>query len=253
MTLQPAGSAPYTTATAATTVLDAWRERGFGLPVTSDTLTRVGVQESLARRTFQSLVLLDLLNDDGTPTQQFEDFRATRGDDEYRTRVQEWLRGVYADVLQYADPGIDPQDRVTEAFRTYEPSGQRRSMATLLVGLWKYAGLPVKSDGSGDGRSRRVVVARPPARPKVTSTGQRGAKSSLAGNTGNISGGDFGGEALPPGLVGLLKQIPSNGVTWTTRRRDAFLQAFGAVLDFSVPVDDNPPVAGTEADREDDS
>lgn len=235
MPLQPNGSAPYTTVTAATLVLDAWRDRGFGVPVTPDTLERVGVPESLARRTFQSFVTLELLHDDGTPTEQFQAFRATRGDEEYRSRLQAWLRGVYADVLQYADPSTDPYDRVTEAFRTYEPAGQRRPMAALLIGLWKYAGLPVRADSNGESGPRRP--ASRPKRSKTTTTTRTKTASAPA------KSGDFGMEGLPPGLVGLLHQIPRNGGSWTTARRDDFLRAFGAVLDFSVPVDNNPTPA----------
>ena len=45
----------------------------------------------------------------------------------------------------------------------------------------------------------------------------------------------MGGE-LPPGLVGLLQQIPRGGKGWTQETRDNFLTAFTAVLDFTVPI-----------------
>ncbi len=242
MPLQPKGSAPYTTSTAATLVLDAWRERGFGVPVTADVLKRVGVPESLARRTLQSLVLLDLLDEDGMPTQQFQDFRATRGADEYRTRLQEWLHGIYADVLQYANPSTDSYDRVAEAFRSYEPAGQRRSMASLLTGLWKYAGLPVNAEGNGEGRPRRAP-GRPVARGKAASGGRTKPPSPPESKST-----DFGTEGLPPGLVGLLHQIPRKNGSWTSGRRDNFLRAFAAVLDYSVPVNDNPAPQAEDVD-----
>lgn len=228
-----------------TTVLDAWRERGFGVPVTAETLVRVGVPESLARRTLQSLVLLDLLDQDGTPTQLFKDFRSTRGDDEYRTRLQEWLRGVYADVLQYADPSTDPHDRVTEAFRTYDPAGQRRGMASLLVGLWKYAGLPVKSDDVGARApvGRSITVGGAKRKSPTRDRRQLLVEAIKPSTTLSVDG-------LPPGLVGLLRQIPLNGGPWTTKRRASFLQAFQAVLDFSVPVDDSPPETEEAAEQE---
>src|SRR4051794_34926044 len=103
MALEPNGPAPYTTAAAAVATLDAWRERGLGLPVTADVLARAGIPETLGNRTIQSLKQLELLTDANQPTQQFEDFRQARGDDEYRSRLQEWLRAVYADVLRYTD------------------------------------------------------------------------------------------------------------------------------------------------------
>lgn len=245
MPLQPNGAAPYTTAVAATTVLDAWRDRGLGTPVNAETLVRAGVPESLARRTFQSLVALELLNEDGTPTEQFQDFRSTRGDDEYRTRLEAWLHGVYADVLQYANPSSDSHERVTEAFRTYEPAGQRRAMGALLLGLWRYAGLPI---AGGEPNS--------PPRRKTAPTQRRGPKKLAHHKTKDTNtrptphGSGVGLETdLPAGLVGLLHQIPPGGRSWTSQRRDDFLKAFQAVLDFSVPVDDNPPILEEEPEE----
>jgi hypothetical protein len=37
----------------------------------------------------------------------------------------------------------------------------------------------------------------------------------------------------------MLRELPS-GRTWTTKRRDAFLNAFKAMLDFTIVVDDDP-------------
>src|SRR5947207_2100967 len=107
MPLQPQGSAPYTTASAAITALDAFRDRGLGTPVTTDILTRAGVPESISSRTLNSLKSLELVDESGEPSQQFRDLRLARGDEEYRTRLQEWLRAVYAEVLQYTDPSAD--------------------------------------------------------------------------------------------------------------------------------------------------
>lgn len=241
MALQPGDQAPYTTAIAVTSVMDAWRDRGLGTPITHDVLVRAGVTESLARRTTQSLRQLELIDETSNPTPKFLDMRQARGDDEYKTRLQEWLRGLYADVLQYTDPSTDGPDRVAEAFRTYEPAGQRRSMASLLIGLWRYAGLPVVSESA-------PRPARTPAVKRIVRGAQAKETDSARGGTVKVNSAPAG---LPPALVGLLQQIPA-GASWTTRRRDEFLKAFGAVLDFTVPVDDNPPqVSAGNGDEED--
>lgn len=248
MPLQPGDTAPYTTAQAAITALDAWRDRGFGTPVTPEILTRAGVTESLARRTFQSLVALEVLLPDGQITEQMADFRNTRGDEEYRARLQAWLRSVFADVLQYADPSTDTHERVTEAFRSYEPAGQRRSMAALLLGLWRYAGLPVAATpapSNGAGQSRAPRRSSAPRKPKPKPPANSGASSGSSSQRLDVGG-------LPPGLVGLLHQIPSGGRAWTSQRRNDFIQAFQAVLNFSVPVDDNPVTEDSGATEEDD-
>jgi hypothetical protein len=231
MALQANGRAPYTSAAAAITAVDVYRERGLGTPVTADVLIRAGVPESIARRTLASLQELELVGEDGRPTPTFDAFRQTRGEDEYRARVQEWLRDVYADVLQYADPSQDSIERVQEAFRGYEPEGQRKAMASLFVGLWQYAGLPVIA---GETPTRRPHRSNTPTR-------RQGPQRQAPQRKTATHVTDLGmKEGLPPGLVGLLGEIPRLGGTWTTERRNSFLRAFEAILDFTVQVDDSP-------------
>ncbi|MGA2307815.1 MAG: DUF5343 domain-containing protein [Acidimicrobiales bacterium] len=229
--LTPGGPAPYTTAQSLITVLDAYRDKGLGSPVTPDVLTRAGVAESIAARTLNSAKMLGLIGDDGIPSPQFEDLRKIRDDEEYRKRIEEWLRGVYADVLQYTDPSADSVGKVAGAFRTYEPAGRRPQMAALLIGLWRYAGLP-------------VVENAPPTKPRRQSP--RPAKATTKQGTSDGKGrgrlreedGGIGAPTpgLPPALLGLIQQIPTGGESWTEGRRKAFLDAFVAVLDYTVPV-----------------
>ncbi len=236
MPLQPNGPAPYTTTIALTTVIDAFRDRGLGVPITADVIMRSGVAESLASRTRQSLLALELIDETGRPTQQFEDLRLIRGEDEFRQRLQEWLRGVYADVLQYCDPSADSAIKVAESFRTYEPAGQRRAMGLLLTGLWKYAGLPVPEGITS------VAERKPPKVSKVTKgPAKQPARQSLRQGPETRAGTALATAGLPPGLVGLLHQIPREGHGWPAARREAFLGAFHAVLDFSVPVRESEP------------
>ena len=87
--------APYTSANAAITVITAYRNRGLGTPFTPDVLIRAGVSESIANRTIQAFRLLELVDDAGNPTPQFESLREARGQEEFETRLQEWLQSVY--------------------------------------------------------------------------------------------------------------------------------------------------------------
>ena len=244
MALQPDGPAPYTTAQAAIITLDSWRERGLGVPITPDVLVRAGVSESLGNRTLMSLKQLGLVEEDGKPSPQMEDLRLARGQDEYQERLQKWVQGVYADVLQYADPSVDASDRVAEAFRTYVPTGQRRGMAALLIGLWKYAGLPLPSESAPS--APRIAVMRPGRGP---APGRSLRQPLPQGRTAEESAADD----LPPGLVGLLRQIPRDGAPWTADKREGFLNAFTAVLDYSVPIGDPDPRRPLDLDDEEES
>jgi hypothetical protein len=228
MPLQPGGKSPYTTPTAVTTIINGYRDRGLGTPVTQQVLIRAGVPESLARRTMQALRLLELVDENGTPTPQLEAFRQARGEDDFQVCGQEWLRGVYADVLQYADPSTATPTKLTEAFRGYDPNGQRSRMAVLLLGLWEFVGLPVPEAARSESRSRPR-----PSGPSKLRASRPSAPSRAAKSTPRVAT-EFGD--LPPGLVGLLRQIPRNGGAWTQERRDQFMDAFAVVLDFSVPI-----------------
>lgn len=42
------------------------------------------------------------------------------------------------------------------------------------------------------------------------------------------------GRDVPQPLIGLLLQLPVEG--WTQERRDVFIEAFGTVLDYCVPI-----------------
>lgn len=168
--LQPEKPAPYTTASAAVTIMEAFRERGLPGPINGDVLIKVGVPESLVRRTLQSLRDLELIGKNGNPTEVWTALRQTRGDEEYRARLQAWLRDVYQDILTYGDPSRDSLSQIQEAFRTYQPAGQRKAMAALLVGLWRYAGLPLLA--SENGTSARGPVQRP-RRPQTRQPRQR--------------------------------------------------------------------------------
>jgi hypothetical protein len=230
MTLQPGSQAPYTTAAALITVLDWYRDKAPSVNVDAETVIKAGVAETLATRTVRSLLLLDLIGKDGVPTDQLRELREIKGAEEYRARFQEWLRGTYASVLEFCDPATDSYQRVLEAFRGFQPTGQRPQMVALFLGLWKYAGLPLADAPKGpspEGATRSQPRTRPP-RPA-------GAKSKRPTTTAAGSGSDDV-VGLSPALVGLLRQIPRDGVPWTVEARSSFLKAFEAVLDFTVPI-----------------
>ena len=171
MPLQPNGRAPYTSVAATVIVIDAFRDKGLGTPLTPEVLIRAGVSESIAKRTLNSLIQLELVDESGEPTGTFENLKTVRGEEEYRTSLQDWLRDLYGDVLQYCDPSTDDPDRIRDAFRGYQPEGQRPAMASLLLGLWSYAELPVVVDRSSqpsrstNRTTRRSSSARKPTGP----------------------------------------------------------------------------------------
>lgn len=159
MPLEAGGGAPYAPVATVLEVINRYRDRGLQTPFTVDVLTRAGVTDGLAPRTLQSLRLLDLINGEGQPTEEFERLRQAPTD-EFPHRLEALIRMVYADVFQFADPSVDGPERVSDAFRQYSPAGQRGRMVTLFLGLCQEAGIvdtaPIRR------RSTRASRSLPP-------------------------------------------------------------------------------------------
>src|ERR1700730_19221675 len=95
-------AAPYSPGGTILEVLDRYRSRGLPTPITPDVLSRAGIAQTLIPRVLQSLQSLDLIDDKGAPTATFEGLRRAP-ENEYRKRLEEWLKGTYADVFSFVD------------------------------------------------------------------------------------------------------------------------------------------------------
>lgn len=210
--------APYAPPTAILALIERHRSRGLPSPVNAEVLGRASVPESLIPRTLQAIQALDLIDDDGKPTETFEGIRKAP-EAEYKKRLADWIKGAYADVMKFIDPAKDDETQVRDAFRNYQPVGQQPRMVTLFLGLCGAAGLaPEKAP-----QPRRPRTAAP-SLPKP-----RGAKSPKKPGGG-------GSTDIPAPLAGLLSSLPPEGKGWTQGQREKFLKTFGTVLDFCYPI-----------------
>lgn len=235
MALQTGGGAPYAPPAAVTEILDRYRERGLQTPITTEVLERAGVPESLSQRTLQALRLLDFIQQDGEVSPELERLSRVPAE-EWRKGMQDLLTAAYSEVWSFVDPAKDSIERVRDAFRPFNPRGQQERMVTLFLGLCEWSGMDVtaatasrkKSAPDPNGKAR--ATRRPPTifKPdKLPAQRQRGPSTRTPPATP---------PDLPPGLLGLLQQIPTGGSGWDKETRDNFLAAFAAVLDFTVPV-----------------
>jgi hypothetical protein len=195
MAIEHEGPAPYTSPSTIIHIVERFRERGLQTPFDADVLIRAGVSEGLAQRTMHSLRQLDLIDDQGNPSDALDSLRLAPGG-EYKDRFAEVIRAAYAPIFQYVDPENDPLERIRDAFRPYSPVGQQGRMVTLFLGLAEYAGivpprpkLAPTQVGSTSGRPRRGP------RPKQDST------PAVNGKVANQHRRDVlqpGGHALTP-------------------------------------------------------
>jgi hypothetical protein len=215
--------APYAPIKSILEIIDRYRHRGLSSPIDADVLGRAGITDSLIPRTLQSLHTLDLIDEAGKPTATFEGIRLAP-ETEFKKRLEDWLKGAYADVFSFVDPTKDGEDRIRDAFRSYRPIAQQPRMVSLFQGLSAAAGITNTTPATPRATSRPTpTLAAKRVIPKPNPT------SSPPGGTVTVTG-------VPAAVTALLASLPLDGRGWTKQRREKFMLTLGALLDFYFPV-----------------
>jgi hypothetical protein len=235
MPVTPNAPAPYAPASAIIELIKRHRSRGLPAPINSDVLARASISGSLIPRTLQALQALDLIDDSGAPSAILEGIRLAP-EAEYKQRVADWLRGAYADALQFVDPATAAESEIRDAFRNYNPIGQQERMVALFTGLFREAGIGPERQRVGNVKS---TTSRTTTKPRTNPT----SHTAL-----HMNGGGDG--KLPAPIAGLLTSLPTNGAGWSKTTRDRFVTTFEAVLDFCIPIVEETANKGTAAPRE---
>ena len=229
MAIHEDGPAPYAPPHAVLTVIDFVRQRTIPSAFTNETMIRMGISESLASRTVQSLKQLDLVSDDGAATDNLTQLQRAK-EAEFKDFFAEYLQRVYADIFAFIDPAKAEFDVVCEQFRGNTPNRQRDRMAKLFLGLCERAGIveasPVRPRTSKNS-------TRPPSTRATPSTARNGTSSKAKRTppkppTPNSD--------LPLVITGVLQTLPPTDQGWTEKKRQRFLTAFEAVLDLCYPI-----------------
>jgi hypothetical protein len=204
--------------------------------VDREVLARASVADGLISRTLQALQVLDLIDESGMPTQTFEALRLAP-EAEFKKRMEEWLKGAYADVFAFVDPTKDDEIRIRDAFRSYQPVGQQSRMVALFQGLCAAAGLlPDKPESAPRPAARArtpSASASPTTTPAVTPRQRTIVKRVVAER---FKDAPRHPSSVPPPLAGLLASLPAEGDVWTAGERAKFITTFTTVLDFCFPV-----------------
>lgn len=231
MPIRSGGPAPYAPSQTVLGLIKAYRSRGLQTPFTGDVLMRAGVPETLISRVTQSLRLLDLIDEGGNPTNEFEALRRA-GDVEFPDRLAAMVRAAYAEVFKFVDPAQDDEGRIKDAFRAFEPLGQLTRMVTLFLSLCAEAN--IVSEGK---EPKKAPPRRPGAAPAMRGAGKRTAAANSAARS-RLGAGDGGGRRgnAPPALQGLLDNLPTPSRGWVQADRDRWIAAVNAAVDFAIPI-----------------
>ena len=238
--IQADGTAPYAPPKTVIDLIHRFRDKGLTTPFDLGVLDRAGISSGLAPRVLQALKLLDLIDAAGNPTDALESLRRAPSS-EFQAILAEVVRSAYADVFYFVDPSEDSTEAISDAFRSYNPPGQRDRMVTLFLGLCKEAGIiegkPAPRTSTNGRPARQTAEAKPRRSPTRPST--RGKLQQGLGST-----------PLPPQLEGLLKTLPNPPEDgWTSARRDQFIAAWKATIDYTYPIREQLP-PGDESSAE---
>lgn len=224
MPIRPDSPAPYGPPAAILELISSYRDRGLTTPFSADVMIRAGVSESLVPRVMKSMEGLDLIDGGGNPTPALEGLRRASTED-FKARLGDVIKSAYAEVFQFTDPAVDDLTRVADAFRAYEPAGQRTRMVTLFMGMCEAAGIVSTAKPTGGAPARISPLTR--KKPlRIVDPAKTFDHHSPTPTYGSV----------PPALQGLIVNLPSAETGWTEAQRDRWLKAIAATVDFAIPV-----------------
>ena len=221
---------PYAPAKPVVDVIRRFRERGLPEILSRQELHRLGAAEGNSDRIQKTLQFLDLIDAEGRRTELFDRIgKASTA--EYEGTVAEVVRAAYAPILAIVDPAVDTDIAVNDAFRHYEPAGQRRQMVSLFLALCREAGIVSGGPLDRKPRAKRENVTTRPPRAVVPN-----------GRTATTERREEAPPDVPVGpdyrlLSALIQQLPREG-RWPSDRRERWLQAFTANIDLLIEVED---------------
>ncbi len=221
-------TAPYAPVANVLGVIRRLRERGLPEVLGLPDLERVGVPEGNAPRTLAALKFLGLVGEDDSRTEAFE--RLGRAPtNEYPEALAEIVRRAYQPVFTVIDPAEDSEIVLHDAFRHYEPQGQRERMVTLFLGLCQEAEIVEGGPPERRPRQRRRQTVQPTGIPSEEQVGQPSVRQRPPAQDGD--GADY---RL---LAALMQQLPKDG-KWTKAKRDKWISAVSAGVDLLVEQED---------------
>jgi hypothetical protein len=173
-----------------------------------------------------------LLDSEGHITDAFRRLRKAN-DSEYPDALAEVLHDAYHPIFEHVDPGQDDTTIIENAFRGFEPGGQRSRMTTLFLGLCFEAGL-VSEDKAPrmqlQTNRQRSTGQRTTSRRRGQPKSQTVEESSRDEVEPKTASRDY------PLVNAIVDQLPKDG-RWTQRRRDLWIQAMISAIDLTVEVE----------------
>ena len=127
--------APYAPASTVINAIRHFRDKGLPIVIDTNFLVRIGISASLKNWVFGTFKFLDLITDDGKPTESFEALRKA-SDHDYSGILAGLLKEAYRLVFEIVPmPAESTRRAIDTAFKDYQPHAQRARMMALFLGL----------------------------------------------------------------------------------------------------------------------
>lgn len=226
------------------------RRRGLPKPLTRSDVEAMNIPSSSAARALQALKFLNLLDEEGHETEQFDQLKRA-SDSEYKTLLAEVVRNAYPSVFKILDPAEANADDINAAFRKFDPVSELRRMTNLFMGLCVEAGIASdeKRPKSGAPRSSRPAAqSRRSFERKADDRGNNDGRDERTPPPDEQPRHDSGTGGTPDEyklmLDLLLRRLPKDQ-RWTPKQRERWLGAVAANIDMVVEVieDTEPKVS----------
>jgi hypothetical protein len=216
-------SMPYAPAAPVLGIVRRVREKGLPDHLSTSSLKELGIAAGNADRVLRALQFLGLVDEDERQTDVFKQLGRTR-DAEYPRFLAEVIHRAYSAVFAEVDPATDGGLKLHNAFRPYEPGGQRSRMVSLFAALCREAAiLPGGPVGSR-------LRARSAPRVREYDSIHPAASNDGAASQEPVS--------IDKELVlAVLARLPASG-RWTRQQREKWIAAVAAAVDLTIEVED---------------
>ncbi len=205
---------PYGPGARTVAVINRIHEGKSGSPLTPAKLAALGVAEGNAVRVQRSLYFLGLIDEEGNLTEGATRLRKAASG-EYAEALAEIIRDKYAPIIEMYDPATATGLDLNNAFRQYEPAGQKDNMIRLYTALCQEAGL-------------MPTTEKKRGRPLGSKASDGSAKLQKNREQARTNGTTHQNHPPPaPSIVNLLvSKFPDFNPEWESAVQERWFQAF---------------------------